>query len=148
MAISRVIVFQIKGVCLLSFLKLLARACFAGREDRGVADAQRIAEIQQHFREALAEEIELAYAHQSDPHYTSSRGHNIGHDEMVAVIYAEKIVLAPSESESGDPLSYAHRLLGDLEAIKADYRIAEDDPDGYGIGTLHSLSRKLEAFVR
>ena len=45
-------------------------------------------------------------------------------------------------------MSYAHRLIGDLEAIKAEYRMSEDDPDGYGIGTLHSISRKLEAFAR
>ncbi|QWG23537.1 hypothetical protein KMZ93_00860 [Bradyrhizobium sediminis] len=133
---------------MLSFLKRLANACFPSRGGGSAAHAHLIAEIQDQFREALAEETALACAHQSDSYYTSSRGHNIGHDEMVAVVYAEKIALAPSAAESGDPVSYAHRLLGDLEAIKAEYRIAEDDPDGYGIGTLHSISRKLEAFAR
>lgn len=134
--------------CLISLLKRLAKACFPDRGD-GCADAsQRIIEIQDLYRKAIAEETALAYAHQSDSYYTSSRGHNVGHDEMVAVIYAEKIVLTPSAAESGDPVSYAHRLIDDLEAIKADYRISEDDPDGYGIGTLHSISRKLEAFSR
>ncbi|QWG13345.1 hypothetical protein KMZ29_00910 [Bradyrhizobium sediminis] len=133
---------------MLSFLKRLANACFPSRGDGSAAHAQLIAEIQDQFREALAEETALARAHQSDSYYTSARGHNVGHDEMVAVVYAEKIVLAPSAAESGDPVSYANRLLGDLEAIKADYRIVEDDPDGYGIGTLHSISRKLEAFAR
>ena len=133
---------------MLSFLKRLAAACFPSRADGSAAHAQLIAEIQDQYREALAEETALARAHQSDSYYTSSRGHNVGHDELVAVVYAEKIALAPSAAESGDPVGYANRLLGDLEAIKADYRIAEDDPDGYGIGTLHSISRKLEAFAR
>ena len=135
-------------VCLISLLKRLAKACLPNRGD-GSADASQhiIAEIQDHYRKAIAEETALACAHQSDPYYTSSRGHNVGHDEMVAVIYAEKIVLTPSAAESGDPVSYANRLIDDLEAIKADYRISEDDPDGYGVGTLHSISRKLEAFA-
>ena len=67
---------------------------------------------------------------------------------MVAVTYAERIVLTPSVAERGDPAAYTRRLLDDLEAIKADYRISEDDPDGYGIGSLHSISRKLESFTR
>lgn len=133
---------------MISFLKRLARACFAAREDGSATHQQRIAEIQDHFRQALAEETALAYGRQTDPYYASLRGHNVGQDEMMAVIYAEKIVLAPSGAESGDPVSYANRLLGDLEAIKAEYRISEDDPDGYGIGTLHSISRKLESFGR
>ena len=133
---------------MISFLKLLARACFAGREDRSAANQQLIAEIQEQYRKAIAEETALAYGHRSDPHYTSSRGHNVGQDEMVAVVYAEKIVLTPTAAELGDPVSYANRLIDDIEAIKADYRKSEDDPDGYGIGTLHSISRKLEAFVR
>jgi hypothetical protein len=119
-------------------------ACFPARGD----NAQRIAEIQDEFQEALDEETELAQAHKTDPYYTSSRGHNIGHDEMVAVTYAERILLTPSAAELRDPAAFAARLLADLEAIKAAYRTAEDDPDGYGIGTLHSISRKLEPFAQ
>jgi hypothetical protein len=151
---------------LVAFLKRLAAACFPrhggggaslpGEADRDdmksdsavSADRQSIADIQALYRTAIAEETALASGHMSDPYYTSSRGHNVGRDEMVAVIYAEKIVLTPGAAELGDPVLYANRLIGDLEAIKADYRISEDDPDGYGIGTLHSISRKLEPFTR
>jgi hypothetical protein len=129
-----------------SLLKRLARACLPARG--GASGENIIAEIQDHFREAIAVETALAYRHKSDSYYTCSRGHNVGQDEMLAVVYAEKIVLAPSAAESGDPVSFARRLLGDLEAIKAEFRISEDDPDGYGIGTLHSISRKLESFGR
>lgn len=139
-------VLRIKGVCLISFLKRLAKACF--RSGGRAASQPIIAEIQQHYRMAIAEQTALAFAHQSDPYYTSSRGRNVGQDEMVAVVYAEKIALTPSAAESGDPAAYARRLIDDLEAIKAEYRISEHDPDGYGIGTLHSISSKLEPFIR
>ena len=131
---------------MISFLKRWARACFPGG-DRAACQ-HVIAAIREQYREALDQETALACAHRSDPHYTSARGRNVGQDEMVAVIYAEKITLTPSAAESGDPAAYARRLLDDLEAIKAEYRIAEDDPDGYGIGTLHSISRKLEPYAR
>lgn len=133
---------------MISFLKRWAKARFPNRRHAAAAGQRVIAEIQQHYRKAIAEETALAHGHQSDPYYTSSRGHNVGHDEMVAVVHAEKIALAPSAAELGDPVSYANRLIADLEAIKADYRISEEDPDGYGIGTLHSISRKLEPFAR
>lgn len=149
----------------MAFLKRLAAACFTrsggdraslpGEADRDdmksdsvVSTDRQIADIQALYRKAIAEETALASGHISDPYYTSSRGHNVGRDEMVAVIYAEKIVLTPGAAELGDPVLYANRLIGDLEAIKADYRISEDDPDGFGIGTLHSISRKLEPFTR
>jgi len=149
---------------LISFLRRWAEACIAkltpgrtsllrenDRDDTksGLASAanqQIIAEIQELYRTAVGAETALAFDHKSDPYYTSSRGHNVGRDEMMAVIYAEKIVLTPSAAEFSDPLLYVNRLVADIEVIKADYRVAEDDPDGYGIGTLHSISRKLEPF--
>lgn len=36
------------------------------------------------------------------------------------------------------------RLLQDLEGVKERFRVLEEDDDGYGIGTLHSLSRKMQ----
>lgn len=133
---------------MISFLKRWAEVCLPRRAGDSAVGQDIIAEIQNHYRAAIAEEAALASAHRTDPYYTSSRGHNVGQDEMVAVIYAEKIVLTPSAGERGDSAAYARRLLDDLEAIKADYRTSEDDPDGYGIGSLHSISRKLEPFTR
>jgi hypothetical protein len=133
---------------LIFFLKRWAAAYLSLRGGDSAVGQEVIAEIQVHYRAAIAEEAALALAHQSDPYYTSWRGHNVGQDEMVAVTYAEQIILTPSVAELGDPAAYTRRLLDNLEAIKADYRIAEDDPDGYGIGSLHSISRKLESFTR
>lgn len=105
-----------------------------------------VTEIQNALRRAIDEETALAYRHTSDSYYTSADGHNVGRDETVAVLYAQGIVLVPAPSELADPASYADRLLADLEAIKQNYRSSEDDPDGYGIGTLHSISRALAPF--
>ena len=133
---------------MISFLKRWTRANLSVRADDSAVGQEIIAEIQVLYRAAIDEEAALALAHQSDPYYTSWRGHNVGQDEMVAATYAEQIILAPSVAELGNPDAYVRRLLDNLEAIKADYRISEDDPDGYGIGSLHSISRKLESFTR
>lgn len=132
---------------MISFLKRWAAACYSKRGNGSAASQHSTAEIQDYYRRVIAEETALAYRHKSDPYYTSLRGHNVGDDEMVAVIYAGKITLTPSAAESGDPVLYARRLIDDLDAIKADYRMAEDDPDGYGIGTLHGISTKLARFT-
>jgi hypothetical protein len=88
-----------------------------------------------------------AFEGTSDPYFTSD-GHDVGRDETVAILYAQRIDLTPTASELADSALYADRLLSDLEAIKRDYRSSEDDPEGYGIGTLHSLSRALAPFRR
>jgi hypothetical protein len=102
--------------------------------------------VQQIYRDAINAESKMAYEHRSDNYYTSN-GRNISQDEYAAIHYAGKINLAPSEEETADPRKFALRLLSDLEAIKADFRISENDPHGFGIGTLHTISRKLTAFV-
>jgi hypothetical protein len=102
--------------------------------------------VRQFYRDALNAESDLAFKHRSDSYYTSN-GRNISQDEFAAVVYAGKIDLTPSAGESGDARKYAARLLADLEIIKADFRASEEDPDGFGIGTLHTISRKLAAFA-
>lgn len=106
-----------------------------------------IIEIQSAWGSAVDAESALAYRHTSDPYFTSD-GHDVGRDETVAILYAQRIDLTPTASELADSALYADRLLSDLEAIKRDYRSSEDDPEGYGIGTLHSLSRALAPFRR
>jgi hypothetical protein len=106
-----------------------------------------VASIREHFRMALDEEARLAHAHRSDSYYTSSRGRNVGEDEQLAVRYAREIDLLPSADEAGDPGRYAARILRDLESLKAKFRISEEDPDGYGIGTLHTISRKISTHI-
>lgn len=112
------------------------------------ANRQAIADIQNAFRAAIDQETIVASNHISDSYYTSSRGRNVGRDEMMAVVFAKKLALTPSVTEVADPLQYAKRLIADLEVIKSDYRASEDDPDGFGIGTLHGISRALEPFIK
>lgn len=112
------------------------------------ANQRAIAEIQDEFRKAIEHETAVAFKHQSDAYYTDSRGHNVGGDEMTAVIFAGRLVLTPGAAELADPLLYATRLMADLESIKGAYRVSQDDPEGYGIGTLHGFSRVLEPFIR
>ena len=113
-----------------------------------LALSPEIIEIQNAWCRAVDAESALAYRHICDPYYTSSNGHDVGRDETVAILYAQRIDLTPKASELADSARYADRLLIDLETIKRDYRSSEDDPAGYGIGTLHSLSRALTPFRR
>lgn len=103
-----------------------------------------IAELQARYQAALATETALAFKHRSDP-YWSSGGHNIGDDELSAVEYAQGLDLVSAAVERGDPIRYGMGLLKDLESIKDRYRLNERDPDGYGIGTLHSIAREMRA---
>jgi hypothetical protein len=56
--------------------------------------------------------------------------------------------LTATASELDDPQEYPDRILADLEAKKMKYRLAEDDPEGCGIGTFHGISAKLSAVVK
>lgn len=114
----------------------------------GPASQQAIDDIQNAFRKAIGQETTVAFHHQSDSYYTSSRGHNVGRDEMMAVVFAQRLVLTASATERADPLLYARRLIADLEVIKSEYRVSEDDPDGFGIATLYGISRALEPFIK
>ena len=109
--------------------------------------ADQIKRLQQHYAAVLLEETSAAVAHRNNSYFTSSRGHNIGQDEILAIVYAEKINLKPTDEESGNVQQYARRILDDLENVKEKYRLNEGDPDGYGIGTLHSISSKLSLFA-
>src|SRR5438445_13643832 len=107
----------------------------------------QIRRLQQYYAAVLLEETSAAVTHRNDSYFTSSRGHNIGQDEILAIVYAEKINLKPTDEESRNVQQYARRILNDLENVKEKYRLNEDDPDGYGIGTLHSISSKLSLFA-
>lgn len=87
------------------------------------------------------------FARESNSNFASLNGRNISRDERIALIYAKNILLEPESSELANPSTYAKRLLRDLENIKAKYRASEDDPDGFGIGTLHSISRAIEPYA-
>ena len=102
-----------------------------------------IAKIQQRYQAVLLEEAGIADAHLSNGTFMTSRGRNVGSDELIAVHYAGEIKLTPSADELTDAPQYLRRLLDDLEAIKSRFRVSEDDPEGFGIGTLHSISRKM-----
>ena len=113
--------------------------------DNSLAD--QIRRLQQYFAAVLLEEASAAVAHRNDSYFTNSRGHNIGQDEILAIVYAENINLKPTDEESRNVQQYACRILNDLENVKEKYRLNEGDPDGYGIGTLHSISSKLSLFA-
>lgn len=104
--------------------------------------------VQDAYKVALDQESALGSQHRLDSYYTTSRGHNIGKDELIAVLRAQTLDLMPTEAEHDDVVLYANRLLADLEIIKQNYRTSEEDPEGYGIGTLHSLSRALVPFAK
>lgn len=110
----------------------------------GRADRRAVQEIKERFESAGREEADLAQRHKIDSYYTDSlTGHNIGDDELTAVGYVRRIELLPSAKEEGSPVAYLLRLLEDLENTKSAFRSLETDVDGYGIGTLHSLTQKL-----
>lgn len=109
--------------------------------------ADQIGRLQQYYAAVLIEETSGAVAHRNNSYFTSSRGHNIGQDEILAIVYAQNINLKPTDEESRNVQRYASRILNDLENVKEKYRLNEDDPDGYGIGTLHSISSKLSLFA-
>lgn len=101
-------------------------------------------EIRGRFESALREEEELARRHQMDPYFTDmTTGRNVSADEFIATYYAKQIELQPTEDEKTDPDRYLRRLLSDLEQTKDKFRSSERDNDGYGIGTLHTLTTKL-----
>lgn len=107
-------------------------------------DRQVVLEIKERFEAALREESDLAQRHRVDSYYTDfSTGHNVGADELIAVGYARRIDIQPSAGEAGSPARYLLRVLDDLENAKSAFKSAETDIDGYGIGTLHSLTQKL-----
>lgn len=108
----------------------------------------QVSKIQQAFQDAILRESAAAEKHRSDPQFTTSRGWNLSHDEMLAVVYAQRLKLAPAPNEIDDPAQYLDRLLRELETQKQDFRASEEDPEGYGIATLHGLSRVLEEFQR
>lgn len=100
--------------------------------------------IRTRFEDALNEEEQLGWQHKADSYYTDpSTGHNVGADELRAVGHARSIHLDATDVEIQNPARYLARLLDDLEEIKCVFRAQESDPDGYGIGTLHSISKKL-----
>jgi hypothetical protein len=114
--------------------------------EAGNSVASQIRTLQEYYAAVLLEEASAAAAHRNDPYFTNSRGHNVGQDEILAIVYAREINLKPTEDESSNAGTYACRILRDLEKLKEKYRLNEVDPDGYGIATLHSISSKLLLF--
>jgi len=100
------------------------------------------------FSRILDHELAAGHAHVNDSRYTDSSLHNIGKDELAAVACARALNLHPSDGEMDEYDRYVDRVLGDLERMKDRFRLEQDDPHGYGIATLHGISRKLTAILR
>jgi hypothetical protein len=101
-----------------------------------------IQQLQLRIAEILEDETRKANEHLADPYWSSS-GHNIGEDELQAVAFARRVDFKLLESDEGSPNKYADRVLEALEASKPAFRALAPDPDGYGIGTLHDITRRF-----
>jgi hypothetical protein len=110
------------------------------------SEEAKILKIREAFEALLHEESATAHQHRSDSHFTNSRGRNVGRDEQLALHYARDIRLTPAPDEITDASLYLSRLLRELEAKKQSFRANEEDPEGFGIATLHGFSRTLEVF--
>jgi hypothetical protein len=107
-----------------------------------------IRQVRLAFEAALGIESKVAHEHRSSHYFTTSRGHNVGRDEQLALIYAQRLRLTPLPEEIDDCSAYLKRLLDELETEKRNFRASEEDPEGFGIATLHGLSRVLEGFAK
>jgi hypothetical protein len=92
--------------------------------------------------EILGDETRKANEHLANPYWSSS-GHNIGQDELQAVAFARRVDFNLLESDEGSAEKYAERVQEALNTCKPDFRALADDPDGYGIGTLHDITRQF-----
>lgn len=91
----------------------------------------------------LEEEKRLAKDHLSNPYYTDMMtGRNVGQDEQVAVWSAEGAYqIAVQTTSDSQFIDVFMKHLWDRITV---YRKEADDPDGYGVGTLHSIVRKTK----
>jgi hypothetical protein len=100
------------------------------------------------YAQILGGELSSSQAHRKDYRFSISSGHNLGEDEYSAVQWARTLKLKPSTDEMKDYEQYVNRVLGDIEKMKEQFRLQELDPEGFGIATLHGISRKLAAVLR
>lgn len=108
------------------------------------AALQRIRTV---YAQILDDELSTSQAHRKDDRFSSSSGHNVGKDEYSAVQWARTLKLEPSNDEMKKYTRYISRILDDIEKIKEEFRLQEADPEGFGIATLHGISRKLTAVL-
>jgi hypothetical protein len=99
------------------------------------------------YAQILGIELSNSQAHKKDYRFSISSGHNVGEDEYLAVQWARALKLEPSPDEMKKYDRYVSRVVSDIEKIKEKFRLQEFDPEGYGIATLHEISRKLAAVL-
>ena len=93
--------------------------------------------------EIIKDERKLAKEHLNDPYYTDMMtGHNIGEDEELAVKYAEIAFKAANDLE--DKNQFINKFIGELLNQKNVFRRVCEDPDGFGIVTLHDVERRAK----
>jgi len=86
-------------------------------------------------------------AHMNNSYWTDSRtGHNVGKDELTAVLFMQVISKEPFWNSALVPDVFAEKLLRRLEEIGEKYRSENIDPDGYGIATIGTVARRLSDF--
>jgi len=83
-----------------------------------------------------------------DSYYTDiMTGHNIGKDEYSAIRYAETSLDSVSCSDN-DQYKFINEFMNELMKQKDNFRRDYKDPDGYGIGTLHCIERRVKDKVK
>ncbi|MDC2891501.1 hypothetical protein [Psychrosphaera algicola] len=101
------------------------------------------------FKELLNNAKDEALEHISNDYYKDHiTGHNVGYDELMAVNYLESIDLKPTDDEIKNIGSYTSRLLNELKLLTKKYQSVEEDPDGFGIGTLHSILKSFSEALK
>jgi len=109
---------------------------------RPIHDHRTAQDLQKCFADILDDETRKANEHLGNPYWSSS-GHNIGQDELQALAFARRVDFHLLDSDEGHAKKYAERVLEALEACKPAFRDLAADPEGYGIGTLHEISRRF-----
>lgn len=111
--------------------------------ETGAQDMDKGREIDAEISAILAKELEDAQRKEADPAWNDGYG-NIGSDVRMGVYKAENAIQFFAQ---GKPLRQAD-IPGILEALDRavkQFRQDNEDPAGYGVGTLYSVIRGISA---
>jgi hypothetical protein len=99
-----------------------------------------ILEINSAIRIELARMMADGESKRRDPYWSSSYAHNVGNDIIEATRLA---TMTLNSLAQGDAIPAIQTALAELDNAMKTYRITENDPAGYGIGTLREFKQFL-----
>ena len=100
--------------------------------------------IQAFYLAQIAEQAAEADRHLASSHWVDRQtGRNVGLDEREALAAMRGVDPAPLPGEEDDPARHRARLIAELEIVADRFRREARDPDGYGIGTIGTVIRRL-----